>query len=116
VVLESDVALAWQLFVGDIEFVARAVRVPPGLGPLIEVESDVIVPVETASDHAEYMARTLRPKIQRRLSENMREVPEMELSNPWNFPLEKFQSRYVSTRMRHFSWPVTRPLRVPSAC
>lgn len=32
---------------------------------VVEVESDVIVPVETASDKAEYGARTLRPKIAR---------------------------------------------------
>jgi deoxyribodipyrimidine photo-lyase len=32
---------------------------------VVEVESDVVVPVETASDKAEYGARTIRPKIQR---------------------------------------------------
>lgn len=31
--------------------------------PLIEVESDVVVPVEEASDKEEYAARTIRPKI-----------------------------------------------------
>jgi len=37
--------------------------------PLIQVESDVLVPVETASDKEEYAARTIRPKINDRLDE-----------------------------------------------
>jgi deoxyribodipyrimidine photo-lyase len=36
---------------------------------VVEVESDAIVPVEAASDHEEYAARTLRPKIHRLLPE-----------------------------------------------
>jgi len=36
--------------------------------PVIQVESDVVVPVEAASSKAEYAARTIRPKIQRLLS------------------------------------------------
>jgi deoxyribodipyrimidine photo-lyase len=43
---------------------AAAGRVPCSL---IEVESDVIVPVEQASEKEEYAARTLRPKIHRQL-------------------------------------------------
>ena len=35
--------------------------------PLIQVESDVIVPVETVSNKEEYSAATLRPKLQRAL-------------------------------------------------
>ena len=37
--------------------------------PVYQVESDVVVPVEAASGKAEYAARTLRPKIHRRLEE-----------------------------------------------
>ncbi len=33
---------------------------------VVQVESDVVVPVETASDKAEFGARTIRPKIERR--------------------------------------------------
>ncbi|MDC0713978.1 deoxyribodipyrimidine photo-lyase [Stigmatella sp. ncwal1] len=33
--------------------------------PVVQVEADVVVPVETASGKAEYAARTLRPKIHR---------------------------------------------------
>jgi len=32
-----------------------------------QVESDVVIPVEMASDHEEYAARTIRPKIERQL-------------------------------------------------
>jgi deoxyribodipyrimidine photo-lyase len=35
--------------------------------PVIQVESDVVVPVEVVSDKAEYAARTIRPKIHRNL-------------------------------------------------
>ncbi len=35
-------------------------------GPVTEVEANVVVPVETASDKREYAARTIRPKINRR--------------------------------------------------
>ena len=41
---------------------------------VVEIESDVVVPIETSSDHAEYMARTLRPKIHRNLDEFLKPV------------------------------------------
>ncbi|MFB6291075.1 MAG: deoxyribodipyrimidine photo-lyase [Candidatus Bipolaricaulia bacterium] len=44
--------------------VATGIRVP-----LIQVEGDVVVPVETASDKEEYAARTIRPKINDRLDD-----------------------------------------------
>lgn len=45
---------------------------------VVEVESDVVVPVETASDHAEYMARTLRPKLLKRLDEFLQPLKEVK--------------------------------------
>ena len=42
---------------------------------LTQVESDIIVPVETASDKAEFAARTLRPKILRNLDRFLVELP-----------------------------------------
>jgi len=42
--------------------------------PVFEIESDVVVPVEAASPKAEYAARTLRPKIERRLDEFLVEL------------------------------------------
>jgi deoxyribodipyrimidine photo-lyase len=43
--------------------------------PLIQVESDVIVPVETASNKEEYAAYTLRPKIRRFLPKFLKKLP-----------------------------------------
>jgi deoxyribodipyrimidine photo-lyase len=51
------------------EDVARKVECP-----FIQVESDVIVPVETVSEKEEYAAATIRPKIHRLLEEFMRPV------------------------------------------
>ena len=50
--------------------------------PFIVVESDVIVPVETASDHEEFAARTLRPKIHRLLPGYLKPLPERTVSVP----------------------------------
>ncbi len=44
---------------------------------VVEVESDAVVPVETAMDHEAYMAATLRPRIARRLAEFMVPVEEV---------------------------------------
>jgi deoxyribodipyrimidine photo-lyase len=40
--------------------------------PLVQVESEVVVPVEAASSKEEYSAATLRPKIHKRLNEFLR--------------------------------------------
>jgi deoxyribodipyrimidine photo-lyase len=50
---------------------------------VVQVESDVVVPVEVVSKKAEYAARTIRPKIHRQLSEylvNFRKTPANESS------------------------------------
>lgn len=54
--------------------VAESVRCP-----FVQVETDVIVPVETASDKEEYSARTLRPKIHKVLE---RFLAPLEETNP----------------------------------
>ena len=41
---------------------------------VVQVESDVIVPVEAASQKAEFAARALRPRIQRQLAEYLQEL------------------------------------------
>ena len=46
---------------------------------VLQVESDVVVPVELASDKAEYAARTIRPKIERRLDERATPVPTLQV-------------------------------------
>ena len=50
--------------------------------PLVQVESDVVVPVETASPKEEYAASTLRPKIGRLLPEFLVPLDEMEPQKP----------------------------------
>ncbi|QHI68826.1 deoxyribodipyrimidine photo-lyase [Tichowtungia aerotolerans] len=64
---------------------------------VVEVESDVVVPVETASDKPEYMARTLRPKIHRNLNEFLQPLASnCVAAREWFQGLEKL-SRQVPT-------------------
>ena len=49
--------------------------------PAVEVEDNVVVPVEAASDKAEYGARTIRPKITRNLERFMVPVKTVKLAN-----------------------------------
>ncbi|MFW5928575.1 MAG: deoxyribodipyrimidine photo-lyase, partial [Thermoplasmatota archaeon] len=49
--------------------------------PLIQVESDVVVPVETASEKEEYAARTIRPKINEKLDRFLKHLEEREVDN-----------------------------------
>jgi deoxyribodipyrimidine photo-lyase len=53
---------------------------------LVQVESDVVVPVETASPKEAYSAATLRPRIQARLSEFL--VPVREIALRSRCPVE----------------------------
>ena len=58
------------------EFVARApCRV-------VQVEGDVVVPIETASPKHEYAARTLRPKIYRQWEQYLYPLRERDVSHP----------------------------------
>ncbi|HPQ52316.1 MAG TPA: deoxyribodipyrimidine photo-lyase [Spirochaetota bacterium] len=61
--------------------------------PLVQVESDVIVPVDTASWKEEYSAATLRPKIARLLHEYL-------------VPLEKVSLNHGALRLDIMSEPV----------
>ena len=55
-------------------------RVAEGLGcRLVQVESDVVVPVETVSDKEEYAAYTIRPRIRKHLDEFLVELEETVL-------------------------------------
>ena len=45
-----------------------------------QVESDVVVPVEAASDEAEFAARTLRPKIQRLVDQYLLELTPVKVA------------------------------------
>ncbi|MDA3895077.1 MAG: deoxyribodipyrimidine photo-lyase [Desulfobacteraceae bacterium] len=48
---------------------------------LTQVESDVVVPIETVSEKAEYAARTIRPKIHKNLSRFLVPVKKVILKN-----------------------------------
>ena len=50
--------------------------------PLVEVESDVLVPLAEVSDHPEFAARTLRPKLRRRLSDFLLPLPNTPVTVP----------------------------------
>ncbi|TFH39972.1 MAG: deoxyribodipyrimidine photolyase, partial [Lysobacterales bacterium] len=47
--------------------------------PVFQVEGDVVVPVDLVSDHAEYAARTIRPKILRIRDSFLRRLPRSRL-------------------------------------
>lgn len=49
--------------------------------PLIQIESDVVVPVETTSEKEEYAARTIRPKIHEQLDRFLKPLEEREVDN-----------------------------------
>lgn len=53
-----------------------------------EVDAHNVVPVWEASDHVEYAARTIRPKIHRRLFSFLTEFPDLHPpTTPWEGPL-----------------------------
>ncbi|MFW6117159.1 MAG: deoxyribodipyrimidine photo-lyase [Thermoproteota archaeon] len=52
--------------------------------PLVQVESDVVVPIEEASDKEEYAARTIRPKIKDVLDRYLVPLKKTELENTYN--------------------------------
>ena len=49
--------------------------------PLIQVESDVVVPLHVVSDKAEYAARTIRPKIYRHLDDYLLPLRPIDLKH-----------------------------------
>jgi deoxyribodipyrimidine photo-lyase len=49
---------------------------------VIEIESDVVVPVDEVSDHAEFAARTIRPKIHKLLSAYLMKLPAERVRFP----------------------------------
>jgi deoxyribodipyrimidine photo-lyase len=48
---------------------------------VVQVESDVVVPLETVSSKAEYAARTIRPKIQKHLDEYLTELKPVKVQH-----------------------------------
>ena len=62
--------------------------------PLIQVESDIIVPVEEASEKEEYAARTIRPKIKKKLDKFLVPLKETKLNDQYG---EEFDSLNLSS-------------------
>jgi deoxyribodipyrimidine photo-lyase len=56
--------------------------------PVVQVEGDVVVPVEVASDKSESAARTLRPKLQRVWDDWLRPLDETPLDHGWQLGIE----------------------------
>lgn len=57
--------------------------------PLVQIESDVVVPIEVTSQKAEYAARTIRPKIHRHLDDYLVPLPECSIKHPsLNLPID----------------------------
>ncbi|HVT88851.1 MAG TPA: deoxyribodipyrimidine photo-lyase [Tepidisphaeraceae bacterium] len=50
--------------------------------PVVQVESDVVVPVEVTSDKAEFAARTIRPKIHKHLAGYLKPLPRARVKYP----------------------------------
>jgi deoxyribodipyrimidine photo-lyase len=51
--------------------------------PVVQVESDVVVPVEVVSGKAEYAARTIRPKIHRHLESYLVALKQAKVKHPF---------------------------------
>jgi len=64
--------------------------------PFVQIESDVVVPVETTSEKEEYAARTIRPKIQDRMDRFLKELKETEVKHPsLDFDFEKYEIKNI---------------------
>ncbi|TYZ64276.1 hypothetical protein PybrP1_003141 [[Pythium] brassicae (nom. inval.)] len=59
---------------------AAAAAAEPTRWGLVQVEGDVVVPCEVASDKEEYAARTIRPRITRQLPKFLVELEHLEVS------------------------------------
>ncbi len=64
--------------------------------PFVQIESDVVVPVETTSEKEEYAARTIRPKIQVQMDRFLKELKETELKHPsLDFDFETYDIKNI---------------------
>ncbi len=61
-----------------------------GVRGIYEVESDLIIPIELASDKEEYAARTIRPKIMKRLEEYGASFESKVIERVWTLKEEGF--------------------------
>lgn len=82
-----DLANSAALLVGDIGYLRvqrdwRAAVAKRVACPVVWVEGDAVVPVAAVSDHAEFAARTIRPKIHRLLGEFLKPVDSASVVVP----------------------------------
>ena len=59
--------------------------------PVVFVEGDAVVPVAAVSDHAEFAARTIRPKIHRLLGEYLKPLKPTKVAVPFVGPVKNSQ-------------------------
>lgn len=72
--------------------------------PLHEVDARNVVPCFVASDKAEYMARTIRPKIHRQLPEFLEEYPPLPVDlRPWTGPTPGLAIEELERAVGHLS-------------
>ena len=73
-----------------------------------EVDAHNIVPCRIASQHQEYAARTIRPKINKLLPEYLEEFPEIKKRPKSNFPEINWKSLYdnlkINTEVKPVNW------------
>jgi len=70
--------------------------------PLIEVESDVVVPVETASWKEEYAARTIRSKIHQQLRRFLTPLSSVRsIKTSLSMPFKTFSIKNLKSAMAH---------------
>ena len=82
-----DLAKSAALLVGDVGYLRvqrdwRAAVVKRVACPVVWVEGDAVVPVAAVSNHAEFAARTIRPKIHRLLGEFLKPVDSASVVVP----------------------------------
>ena len=82
-----DLAKSAALLVGDVGYLRvqrqwRETVAKRFACPVVFVEGDVVVPVGAVSDHAEFAARTIRPKIHKRLAEFLKPFKPLAVDIP----------------------------------
>ncbi len=72
--------------------------------PLIQVESDVIVPLQITSSKEEYSAATIRPKIYKNLQKFLVEIPPEKILHPsTSWDIDSISIQDLSVTLHHLS-------------
>lgn len=70
---------------------------------IYEIESDVVVPVEIASDKEEYSAATLRKKLLKKLKYFLTEVDFPEVNNTFNLDLQQLDKNNPESKFQNLN-------------